>query len=93
MNFVRHKFAFYRQAEDQQCAVDEVLWRQFISDNLMFYTGVLAKVLNRFFRVGDLATSKNAYMLYRVARVLSQENMLSIVKSAGHMQPKGSPQT
>ena len=81
-----------RQAEDQQMAVDEVLWRQFISDNLMFYSGVLVKVLNRFFRV-ELATSKNAYMLYRVARVLCQENLLNIIKNVALMQPKGSPQT
>ena len=58
----------------------------------MFYSGVLVKVLNRFFRV-ELATSKNAYMLYRVARVLCQENLLNIIKNAALMQPKGSPQT
>ena len=85
-------FLFGRQSDDAQVSIDEGLWRQFVSDNYGFYTGVLVKVLNRFFRV-DLASSRNAYMLYRVARVLGQDNLLNVVKSVAHMQPKASPQS
>ena len=67
--------------DDAEVPVDALLWTPFVQDNVKFYTVLLGKVLARFFRV-DLASSKNAYMLYRVARVYSQENLFGIIQNA-----------
>ena len=65
--------------DDVAMPVDSAQWSGFIDDNFKFYTTLFAKILHRFFRV-DLASNKNAYMLFRLARVYSQENLLTIIK-------------
>ncbi len=54
-------------------------WERFIVDNLPFYDALLAKIVKRFSRV-DLTTNKNAYILFRVVKVFSQDQLPKFVQ-------------
>lgn len=54
------------------------LWTLFVNENLRFYSNLLGKVLARFFRL-DLTSPKNAHMLFRVAKVYSQDNFMAVL--------------
>ena len=65
--------------------VDSVLWASFVDENYRFYTNLFGKILStRFFRV-DLSSHKNSYMLFRVAKVYSQENLMNILSHVSSM--------
>ena len=51
----------------------------------MFYSKLLAKVLRRFQRL-EICSPKNAFMLFRVLKVISQENLFPCIKSAALAQ-------
>ena len=48
-------------------------------ENLLFYTVLLQDVLPRLFRV-DLAMPKNAYMLFRLSKVLNLPRLSDMVR-------------
>ena len=48
-------------------------------ENLLFYTVLLQDVLPRLFRV-DLAMPKNAYMLFRLSKVLNLPCLSNMIK-------------
>ena len=56
-----------------------------MDENYRFYTNLFGKILStRFFRV-DLSSHKNSYMLFRVAKVYSQENLMNILSHVSSM--------
>ena len=48
-------------------------------ENLLFYTVLLQDVLPRLFRV-DLAMPKNAYMLFRLSKVLNLPRLSDMIR-------------
>lgn len=59
----------------------EEKWFYFIEDNLLFYTVLFREFIVRVFRM-DLASLKNAGMLFRVAKVLSLPNLPNMLQRA-----------
>ncbi|XP_054168242.1 sphingomyelin phosphodiesterase 4-like [Oppia nitens] len=57
-------------------------WKEFISDNLMFYSIIFRQLIPRFSRVLDLSSSKNALMLFRLTKVFSQQNFALWIREA-----------
>ncbi len=51
----------------------------FVMENLLFYTTLLQDVLPRFFRL-DLAMPKNAYMLFRLSKVLNLPRLSAMIR-------------
>ena len=71
---------------DSNEALDTSKWSNFVDENVMFFTNILGKLLfNRFSRL-DMSSNKNAYMLYRIAKVYSQENLVRMIAHASNMQ-------
>ena len=71
---------------DPNEAIDSSKWSTFVDENIMFYTNILGKLLsNRFSRL-DMSSHKNSYMLYRIAKVYSQDNLVGIISYASSMQ-------
>lgn len=56
-------------------------WRNFISDNLLYYSVIFSLFINRLLRL-DLSSSRNALMLFRVIKVYSQPGFLTLVRDA-----------
>lgn len=56
-------------------------WRNFISDNLLYYTVIFTILVDRLFKL-DLSSSRNALMLFRVIKVYSQPGFLVLLKEA-----------
>lgn len=56
-------------------------WRDFMSDNLFFYTIMFGRLVNRLLQV-DLSSSRNSLMLYRVIKVYSQPGFLELLRDA-----------
>jgi sphingomyelin phosphodiesterase 4 len=56
-----------RDNEEHARTVDRQ-WINFIAENLLSYTVIFRQLLPRFTRL-DLATPKNAHMLFRVTKV------------------------
>lgn len=54
-------------------------WRNFISDNLLYYTVIFSLFINRLLRL-DLSSSRNALMLFRVIKVYSQPGFLTLLR-------------
>ena len=52
----------------------------------MFYSKLFSKVLNRFRFQYNVGSPKNAYMLFRVFKVFSQENLFPCLKSIAYSQ-------
>jgi len=70
-----------RTGGDPEVAVVDRRWQNFIAENVLQYTVVLRQLLPRFFRM-DLTASKNAYMLFRIAKVFSQPGLVEMVRAA-----------
>lgn len=56
-------------------------WRNFISDNLLYYTVIFFLLVDRLVKL-DLSSSRNALMLFRVIKVYSQPGFLVILREA-----------
>ena len=66
--------------------IDSSKWATFVDENFRFYTNMFGKMLlARFSRI-DISSHKNAYMLYRIAKVYSQENLINILCQIFNMQ-------
>lgn len=59
-------------------------WRPFVSDHLLFYTVLFHSFLERALRM-ELSSYKNAYMLFRVSKILSLPNLNNILSDAESM--------
>ena len=69
-------------AEDASTVIDvDGKWQQFVADNILFYTHTLRLLLPRFFRM-DLTASKNALMLFRIAKIFSQNGLRQLIRNA-----------
>jgi len=53
-------------------------WEIFVKEHLGFYTTFFRAALERFMRM-DLAACKNAFILYRLAHVISQPNLAAVL--------------
>jgi sphingomyelin phosphodiesterase 4 len=71
-----------RDNEDRARTVDR-RWLNFIAENLLSYTVIFRQLLPRFTRL-DLATPKNAHMLFRVTKVFSQPNLNTMLSEVEH---------
>ncbi|KAM7311882.1 sphingomyelin phosphodiesterase 4 isoform X1 [Ixodes scapularis] len=76
----RYASVYSRDCEQEERLV-EGRWQPFVQENLLFYTALFGVLLPRFFRM-DLASRRNSFMLYRVTKVLSQENLASMIMEA-----------
>lgn len=77
------EFQMNRNASDNQIGNPvDWQWKQFISDNLLFYTVIFRQLISRFAKLLDLTSSKNALMLFRLAKVFSQQNLSYMIKEA-----------
>lgn len=56
-------------------------WRNFISNNLLYYTEIFSLLIDRLLQL-DLSSSRNALMLFRVIKVYTQTGFLSLLKDA-----------
>lgn len=56
-------------------------WRNFISDNLLYYTVIFTLFVDRLMKL-DLSSSRNALMLFRVMKVYSQAGFLPLIREA-----------
>lgn len=54
-------------------------WAPFVQENLLLYTKLFLRYLNRAIR-SDLVSPKNALMLFRAAKVLSQPNLPEMIQ-------------
>ncbi|XP_022186537.2 sphingomyelin phosphodiesterase 4 isoform X2 [Nilaparvata lugens] len=66
---------------DDSPMVVEPRWFPFIAENLLAYSLIFQLLLTRFSRV-DLATPKNAFMLFRVTKVFAQINVIDLLREA-----------
>jgi len=67
--------------DSEPVAIDPLRWEGWVADNLLFYSTMVQLLLPRFFRM-DLTSVKNAYMLFRVAKVLSQPGVQPLLEAA-----------
>jgi len=67
-------------AESDPAPVDE-RWQGWVAENILMYSEVLKLLVPRFFRM-DLTASKNAYMLFRIAKVFSQAGLTELIRTA-----------
>ena len=58
-------------------------------DNLLFYSVLCQQFLHRAFRT-DVSSAKNAYMLFRVAKVFSLPNLREMLLESGSNIESGS---
>lgn len=56
-------------------------WRNFISDNLLYYTVIFTLLVDRLLKL-DLSSSRNALMLFRAIKVYSQPGFLTLLREA-----------
>ncbi|CAG2162445.1 unnamed protein product [Oppiella nova] len=66
----------------QEITLTDGQWKQFIADNLLFYSVIFRQLIPRFSRVLDLSSSKNALMLFRLTKVFSQPNLALWIREA-----------
>ena len=74
--------------EDENGAANKMdpnRFASFVSDNFIFYSKLMAKVLRRFQRL-DIGSPKTAFMLFRVIKVMSQENLFTCLKNCANSQ-------
>ena len=79
---------FMRLSSDKDIAN---IWYQFISNNLAFYSKLFYLSVTRFLRM-DLSLHLNSLLLYRVAKIFSQSNLLCMIDEA-EQSPYGSENT
>ena len=70
---------------EEEIKMDPARFSSFVSDNCIFYTRLMAKVLRRFQRL-EIGSPKNAFMLFRVFKVMSQDNLFPCVKASAMNQ-------
>jgi len=70
-----------RPVADSDPAPVDGRWQGWVAENILLYSEVLRLLLPRFFRM-DLTASKNAYMLFRIAKVFSQSGLSDLVRCA-----------
>merc|ERR1719219_65469 len=71
-----------RPAQDTDPApVSTERWQLWGAEFILFYSEIIKLLLPRFFRM-DLTASRNAYMLYRIAKVFSQPGVADLVRNA-----------
>jgi len=56
-------------------------WQGFVAENLLLYSSVLRLLLPRLLRM-DLTSTKNAYLLFRTAKVFSQSGLSHLLQGA-----------
>ncbi|XP_077359282.1 sphingomyelin phosphodiesterase 4 isoform X2 [Festucalex cinctus] len=61
--------------------IDPERWEVFVQENLLVYTKLFQVFLNRVGRM-NLVNGKNALMLFRVAKVFSQDHLLDLIYKA-----------
>lgn len=66
--------------------IDSTKWATFVDENFRFYTNMFGKLLSARFSRLDISSHKNAYMLFRIAKVYSQENLINILYQIFNMQ-------
>ncbi|KAL7641252.1 UNVERIFIED_CONTAM: hypothetical protein RMT77_008390 [Armadillidium vulgare] len=54
-------------------------WKIYIAENLSFYSTFFRMLLKRLLKL-DLSSTKNAQLLFRVTKVLSQENLMTMIQ-------------
>ena len=64
-------------------------WDQFIQDHIEYYNRLLAKIVMRFFRL-DLSSNKNAFMLFRLTKVLNQDGLMANLRNVFALEYSGS---
>ncbi|GBL90048.1 Sphingomyelin phosphodiesterase 4 [Araneus ventricosus] len=64
-----------------QCDLDPSVWQKFMTENLLFYTTIFQQVLRRFLRM-DLSCPKNAYMLFRLTKVICTSELRDMIMQA-----------
>ncbi|CAH1801351.1 unnamed protein product [Owenia fusiformis] len=67
-------------SEQKEKNVDPI-WLPFIVENLLFFTTLYQEFISRAFRM-DLTSPRNAYMLFRVAKVFNQGNLRDMMEDA-----------
>lgn len=77
---------------DDRSTTIERRWLPFIAENLLAYTLVFQELITRFCRI-DLATPKNALMLFRVTKVFAQPNLNLLIKEAEESISEGGSRT
>ena len=65
--------------------MDPARFSPFVADNFIFYSKLMAKVLRRFQRL-DIGSPKTAFMLFRVLKVMSQDNLFACLRSCANSQ-------
>ncbi|XP_006875904.1 PREDICTED: sphingomyelin phosphodiesterase 4 [Chrysochloris asiatica] len=75
------RYAPEKQAQNSdvqpRCVSDK--WAPFVQENLLLYTKLLVGFLNRALRT-DLVSPKNALMVFRVAKVFAQPNLVEMIQ-------------
>ncbi len=69
-------------SSDDPSTLIDIRWKQFVCDNLLFYTVIFRQIIPRFIKLLDLSSSKNALMLFRITKVFSQQNLSLLIKEA-----------
>ncbi|XP_077317682.1 sphingomyelin phosphodiesterase 4 isoform X1 [Lithobates pipiens] len=76
--YIPERGASPTSSEPQNRSVAE-RWAPFVQENLLIYTKLFLRFLNRAIR-SDLVNQKNAFMLFRVAKVFSQPNLAEMIQ-------------
>ncbi|KAG8189886.1 hypothetical protein JTE90_018667 [Oedothorax gibbosus] len=64
-----------------RCDLEPSVWQKFLNENLQFYTTILQQILRRFLRM-DLSCPKNAYMLFRLTKVICTGELRDMIMQA-----------
>ncbi|KAM9329217.1 sphingomyelin phosphodiesterase 4 [Gastrophryne carolinensis] len=76
--YVPERVSTSTSSESQIRSVAEK-WASFVQENLLLYTKLFLRFLNRAIR-SDLVNQKNAFMLFRVAKVFAQPNLAEMIQ-------------
>ncbi|XP_072271682.1 sphingomyelin phosphodiesterase 4 isoform X2 [Pyxicephalus adspersus] len=76
--YIPERGASPSSSEPQNRSVAE-RWAPFVQENLLIYTKLFLRFLNRAIR-SDLVNQKNAFMLFRVTKVFSQLNLAEMIQ-------------
>ncbi len=75
----RYRESVTQIVDDNTSNFHAVAWEGFLARHVDFYNGLFQKLAAKFFRL-DLSSGRNAYMLFRVAKVLSQDGLPEALK-------------
>ncbi|XP_077968322.1 sphingomyelin phosphodiesterase 4-like [Styela clava] len=62
-------------------------WYHFVYANIQFYSALFQVVIRRFIRM-DIGTMGNSFLLFRVAKVYSQPNLITLIDQAHEANPQ-----